>query len=406
MSAFRSMGCVLNGIHQKAVSKLAGFCFVLTIIFLPSQLLADTLSPEEKLLAIKNSLVNLALESEVRLGAAAFIDADGMLHESSTITSDINVSGVRVMSYLREAGIPQANIDVSIFSDNSCSANKKNIKRQALVSLLNDSSYHSYQRVGDHYINEIGQFLEVNLLKELDYSHSWRVAKQLSYNSLYESFVSSSVLENAGYKFEINLRHINAIDLKKIGEGLVNQSITLPYNFVTWGNPHLSDIKFETKSSDHTLIYELTLKDTHSNKLLWEGNARLHYPKIAKDYKKDIIPPTLRSRIKKITRDFVADASEAIECNSHYYKLAVVSGQEEEYKIYAGEKAGLKIGDQVLLSIDSNIFSQSLNEYNLAGLALATVKRVESDTAVLKHLAGAKPDGIGSISRSFGVVFN
>jgi hypothetical protein len=406
MSAFRSIGCILNGIHKKAVSKLAGFCFVLTIIFLPSQLLADTLSPEEKLLAIKNSLVNLALESEVRLGAAAFIDADGMLHESSTITSDINVSGVRVMSYLREAGIPQANIDVNIFSDNSCSANKKNIKRQALVSLLNDSSYHSYQRVGDHYINEIGQFLEVNLLKELDYSHSWRVAKQLSYNSLYESFVSSSVLENAGYKFEINLRHINAIDLKKIGEGFVNQSITLPYNFVTWGNPHLSDIKFETKSSDHTLIYELTLKDTHSNKLLWEGNARLHYPKIAKDYKKDIIPPTLRSRIKKITRDFVADASEAIECNSHYYKLAVVSGQAEEYKIYAGEKAGLKIGDQVLLSIDSNIFSQSLNEYNLAGLALATVKKLDSDTAVLKHLAGAKPDSIGSTSRSIGVLFN
>ena len=51
MSAFRSMGCILNGIHNKAVSKLAGFCFVLTIIFLPSQLLADTLSPEEKLLA-------------------------------------------------------------------------------------------------------------------------------------------------------------------------------------------------------------------------------------------------------------------------------------------------------------------------------------------------------------------
>ena len=65
------------------------------------------------------------------------------------------------------------------------------------------------------------------------------------------------------------------------------------------GQPHLSDIKFETKSSDHTLIYELTLKDAHSNKLLWEGNARLYYPKIARDYKKDIIPPTLRSRIKR-----------------------------------------------------------------------------------------------------------
>ena len=406
MSAFRSIGCYLNGIHKKSVAKLAEFCFVVTIIFFSGQLLAGTFSPEEKLLAIKNSLVNLALESEVRLGAAAFIDANGVLHESSTITSDINVSGIRVMSYLREAGIPQANIDVSVFSDNSCSANKKNIKRQALVSLLKDQSYHSYQRIGDHYIDEIGQFLEVNLLEELDYSYSWRVAKQLNYDSVYESFVSSSVSENAGYKFEINLRHINAIDLKKIGEGLVKQSLTVPYNFVTWSNPHLSDIKFETKSRDHTLIYELTLKDTHSNKLLWEGNARLHYPKIVKDYKKNIIPSTLRSRIKKITRDFIEDASEAIECNSNYYKLAVVSGKDNEYKIYAGEKAGLKIGDQVLLSIDSNIFSQSLNEYNLAGLALATVKRIESDTAVLKHLAGAKPDGIGSISRSIGVLFN
>ena len=92
---------------------------------------------------------------------------------------------------------------MSALSDKSCSANKKYIKRQALVSLLNDSSYHSYQRLGDHYIDEIGQYLEVNLLEELDYSHSWRVAKQLNYDSVYESFVSSSVLENAGYKFEL-----------------------------------------------------------------------------------------------------------------------------------------------------------------------------------------------------------
>ena len=128
MSAFRSIDCCLNGIYKRSVGKLVKFCFVATFISFSSQLLADTFSPEEKLTAIKNSLVNLALESEVRLGAAAFIDTAGILHESSTITSDINVSGIRVMSYLREAGIPQANIDVSAFYDNSCSANKKKYK--------------------------------------------------------------------------------------------------------------------------------------------------------------------------------------------------------------------------------------------------------------------------------------
>ena len=50
--------------------------------------------------------------------------------------SDINVSGIRVMSYLREAGIPQANIDVSAFSDKSCSANKKNINVKHSLACL------------------------------------------------------------------------------------------------------------------------------------------------------------------------------------------------------------------------------------------------------------------------------
>ena len=91
MSAFRSIGCCFNGIYKRSVAKLVNFCFVVLLISFSSQLLADTFSPEEKLAAIKNSLVNLALESEVRLGAAAFIDTAGILHESSTITSDINV---------------------------------------------------------------------------------------------------------------------------------------------------------------------------------------------------------------------------------------------------------------------------------------------------------------------------
>ncbi len=87
MSAFRSIGCCFNGIYKRSVAKLVNFCFVVLLISFSSQLLADTFSPEEKLAAIKNSLVNLALESEVRLGAAAFIDTVYMNLQPSPVTS-------------------------------------------------------------------------------------------------------------------------------------------------------------------------------------------------------------------------------------------------------------------------------------------------------------------------------
>jgi hypothetical protein len=43
----------------------------------------ETFSAEEKLEAIKQALVDLAMESEVTMGSAAYIDSQGVLQESA-----------------------------------------------------------------------------------------------------------------------------------------------------------------------------------------------------------------------------------------------------------------------------------------------------------------------------------
>ena len=60
---------------------------------------AQELSMEEKLAAIRKSLVEAALEGPTRVTSTQWIDAQGVLRESSSFRSGVEVRGVRVIGY-------------------------------------------------------------------------------------------------------------------------------------------------------------------------------------------------------------------------------------------------------------------------------------------------------------------
>ena len=90
----------------------------------------------EKLEAVKRALVDLALESEVKLGTSAYLDGQGVLHESSILSTDTKVRGVRVLSYLKEAGMTVAKVDGSILTDPSCPGSRPDSRREARVRII------------------------------------------------------------------------------------------------------------------------------------------------------------------------------------------------------------------------------------------------------------------------------
>ena len=102
----------------------------------PASALDTHLSASDKLQAVKQALVDLALETDVKLGSTAYLDAAGVLHESSILSSDSLVRGVRVLSYLEEAGIAIAKVDASILSDPSCPGSRPEIRREASVRVV------------------------------------------------------------------------------------------------------------------------------------------------------------------------------------------------------------------------------------------------------------------------------
>ncbi len=64
---------------------------------------ADTLSPDEKLAAIRKGLVQAALEGPTQVSATQWIDGNGTLQELSAFRSGMKVRGVRVLAYGADA---------------------------------------------------------------------------------------------------------------------------------------------------------------------------------------------------------------------------------------------------------------------------------------------------------------
>lgn len=71
-------------------------------------------SPQDKLDAIRQSLVEAALDSPTKIQSTTWIDANGSLRESSSFKNGMKVRGVKVLAYDRdEAGQAKAQLQIS-----------------------------------------------------------------------------------------------------------------------------------------------------------------------------------------------------------------------------------------------------------------------------------------------------
>lgn len=74
----------------------------------------NALSPQDKLDAIRQGLVEAALDSPTSVQTTTWIDANGSLRESSSFKNGMKVRGVKVLAYNRdEAGQPKAQLQIS-----------------------------------------------------------------------------------------------------------------------------------------------------------------------------------------------------------------------------------------------------------------------------------------------------
>ncbi len=367
---------------------------------------ASTVSSEAEasLEAIKQSLVELAMKSNVQLGSSAYLDNKGVLHESSILSSDADIRGIRILSYVEEAGIKAADVSAGIFSLPQCPGTRPNMKRQALIRVTESKPQgQSSTRIGDHDIAELLQVAESIMLAELTGSKDWLVVSEVSYPTVYDRYVSGRAQDKAAYRFDIVISEKTTSD--NLSERVLSRGRNATYEMAAWVAGKVPDVNYTKPWPKQRLVYELVLVDHQSNMPLWRGDMPLLYPRVDRGYHKNSIPPSVKDQISKTNGRFIEQVTQAIDCHTDYFRLAVIPGTFEKFKIASGSYAGVGVGDQFLISTNGNILSQSLSMAGLAELGLAEVESVTKRTATLRYIAGPKPQGIGGISNSIALHF-
>jgi hypothetical protein len=359
------------------------------------------LDAEEKLQAIKQVLVDLAMQKDVKLGSSAYLDSGGVLHESSIMSTQTEVRGIRVIQYLEEAGVPGASMQSAMISSRSCLGSQAGLRREATIQTMQNSVATSPGiMVGDHSVGEISELLKSQLSSVTTASAQWSTTENLKFQSDYMRYLAASAVDKVPYSFVIELRILvpNHSNFSSTRATLRKRFSQIP----VIGN--LSSTH-QRLWPEVTLEYQLTLVEKATNRELWQGKRELTYPGVSRGYRKDAFPEQLIAYAKNTTELFVKQATLAMDCHSDHYPLVAIAGDDQRRTINAGAIAGLRVGDQFLISPSDNILQQVISLSGMSKLGLARVEAVSPHRATLVHIAGPKWTSKDSVSKGFAIYF-
>lgn len=387
----------------KALARRALLCSILFAAQIPAQALQDERltesasenlieglieSPEQRLIAIKQALLDLALGSEIKLASAAYIDSRGVLHESSLLTSDARVRGVRVREYLQEAGIPATKLDVEMLRSGNCSHAKPAIRRQAVIRVASDSHRVANGRIGDHYLRELSELAQQLLVETLVDSQHWAVSRERRYHNPYQSYVSGSSLDNTPYRFDVAL--ISDDPLINHPNTVLDQTVEFANKLLTWPSRAVPETLRSKPWPREMLTYRVQLIDRATDRPLWGSAVTITYPGVARGYAKSAVPHRFQQDLMAETQRLVAEVTERTSCEVNYYRLSKVPGNAQRGQINGGSVAGIGVGDQFLVSTTPDLVNQALRPHGIEAMALAKVVSVGAHTAILQRLAGGQ----------------
>ena len=377
LSVVRSVGCMPRWL-------------LLLVLFSSSQTTAENLTAAAKLEAIKQALVDLALGTEVTLGSAAYLDRNGGLHESAVMSTNTQVRGIRVLSYLQEAGITTARVDASMLSDTSCPGYRAGIRREATVRVLLDPvNTNPNQRAGDHYFNELLTLTEQTLVSALSVSKDWSIRSERHHANTYESMTYGTGADHVPYRFDIVLRDRKPVKgLGHYPQRLYHHGKQTGYQAISW----LTDARPIAATYEpwpaKALEYELRLIDRATEQPLWSETRRLHYPRIDRGYGKTPLPVDLKRQVRAATHGLIDQVTDSMHCYAQGYQLTAIAGDSKHVQINAGIVAGIKVGDQFLLTDDARLLDRAVRAGGLEMLTLAQVVSVRGHSASLRLMAG------------------
>ncbi len=340
-------------------------------------------SSEERLEAIRQGLVQAALEGATRVESMAWIDGQGVLREGSSFRSGMDVRGVQVLGYARDtAGRPQAQLQlppVSAASAAAVPARQDVLKQPAAAPRCANSA-------------TLRHLIWLRMTVEggwsVDEAPLAQALGQLSANLLQQSggaaagwgMLPRSAPAQSGY--ERVLLATSADQLPWQAYLVVKPAPPLP---ATGAASYLSVLPIWP---DRPVMARLnfSLVARGQSRPAFEGSVQLEVPRQAQAWGRPQLEASVRAQATSLIQPWTQALSEQFSCEAVRPDVIAVRGVE--LSINAGTLAGVRTGDEWLLADPQRFPQQILASGVAANAVLARVGQVYPHHAQLQIVAG------------------
>lgn len=355
-------------------------------------------SVDDVLIAIKNALVDAALDESVNVVSSAYIDTQGRLVESTYYNTTETVRGVRVLEYLQEqnqivaetAELPESllNIKHGVCTVTSSRSYSPSVRIKSQIDLGNGRLNNSMSHHISAHLNQI--------LNKHGRDYGWVMISEdtrIERLNPYERLVTG--LENDNHtEFELiwSISEVSTTNVFSHPVAWMAQKINQAKQrtYAISGTNPIADKPSENRSPQTLVKAHIELIDLRDQHTMHEKEYLVPYDaktvnllSNAKDLE------TLASSLDEKFDSFIQESSETNRCRFAQYTLKESSHIDTELRIIIGEDNGVKNGDRFLLFEtpweDGN---EALNSSLLRFMSIGEITRTEKDHAFLKIIAG------------------
>ncbi len=329
---------------------------------------------ESTLVAIKEALVTEAQATESKVINTSWLDAKGQLHESTMVHSAMRVRGIQVQAYLDEMRKPKVEIALDEKEGllPECFAKDDHLKRTVRVMPV---------RMQGHFVTELrpiaaagAEVLKREFAAYFDDSVYWHAKRPIRQASAYQSMVSGLRHDPVRYEFEVTVSK----GLLPNGQRPERIPGSDPVSAFFMGEPSVF--------AEDWVHLKVQLTKVTTGELIWTGTSNVRVPVRPVTYTNQVLPDAMAAQIRSSVSSWTSSLNDYAMCQPVNFQINDLNGSVQ---IDGGATSGLKKGDRLLVIDRARIPDRVLEPGALAELSLAHVVKVEGDSAIIEHAAGA-----------------
>jgi hypothetical protein len=342
---------------------------------------AADLSPEERLQAVRHGLTQQAMQGATQVHTTAWIDEQGALRETSSFRTGMQVRGVRVIAYSRDGqGQPQAQLQVQSPQDL--------LKGQPGAGPLAAAAQ---CRQPDQLRHVLGLHLQARGAWPVDEEHLRRDAAQ----TLLRGWLAAAA---AAPRWQL-------LDLPPVSAGAAALSSSAAYERLLTGGPSTSPIlpwrlqvamelvpvpgpkiHLPWAVGSPLMRLSLSLQSPSENKPVVQSVLELPLQAQDRSWSAPRLHPEVHQRLQVLVQTWAQAVSQRLACEP--VQVQVLQAQGDRVQIDQGALAGVRAGDEWLVSDRRRWPARMLEPGAASGLVLARVEQVSEHRAQLQVLAG------------------